>query len=296
MHELKRPLSYEDQISRLQNEHNLIIGDKENAIRILSHVNYYRLSGYGIGLKMKDDPERYRDGITIEHIYRLYEFDRLFRNLLFGAIERIEIQLRTQIAYQLSLKYGAEGYLNPDNFDDKTKKDGESVHLFIIENFTKEAERQRNTPFVKHHRNKYDGHFPLWVAVELLTFGNLSSMFSIMKTSDKKAIADLYDTEPKYLGSWLLALVEVRNICAHYGRLYNMPLKQRPRLYSEHKDCQNGQQNKIFPLLIVMRRMLSNTAVWSQYSSYIEDLIERYADVVNLSFIGFPKDWKTIIN
>ena len=44
------------------------------AFEILKKVNYYRLSAYGIGLKQKDDKERYVDGISLEHIYRLALF------------------------------------------------------------------------------------------------------------------------------------------------------------------------------------------------------------------------------
>lgn len=37
-------------------------------------------------------------------VYDLYVFDRKLRLLVFYAIERLEIAIRTQIIYQLSLK------------------------------------------------------------------------------------------------------------------------------------------------------------------------------------------------
>ena len=68
---------------------------------------------------------------------------------------------------------------------------------------------------------KYDGHFPLWVAVELFSFGMLSRFYSDMKTEDKKQLARrLYGTVPKNVSSWLRCCTDLRNICAHYGRLY----------------------------------------------------------------------------
>ena len=66
---LKPALTYSEQITRLQDIHNLIINDETNAINILKRVSYYRLSGYGIGLKNKNNSEKYIDGISIESRY-----------------------------------------------------------------------------------------------------------------------------------------------------------------------------------------------------------------------------------
>ena len=297
MIELKPALSYDQQIERLSIIHNLIIPDKDKAKEILQRVNYYRLSGYGIGLKSNEEPEKYNDGTSLGSIYRLYKFDSYFKNLLIHTIEQIEIQLRTQIAHFLALTHGPEGYMNPKNFLVKQSKDKTNIHSNIIASFQQECLRQKNVPFVKHHQDKYNGHFPIWVAVELLTFGNLCSLYDIMMPIDKKAIAQLYDTESHHLKSWILALVEVRNICAHYGRLYNMPLKQAPYLYSEHKHYRQGQLNKIFPVILTLRRMLfTNQELWLYFADRLVKLMDEYQDVVKLPFIGFPPNWKNILN
>ncbi len=296
MEQLKPALTYVQQIERLKTAHNLLITDDNKALEILSKVNYYRLSAYGIGLVKKSDKEQYQDGISLEHIYRLYEFDSIFRNILIHIIEKIEIQLRTQISNYLALKYGPEGYINPDNFTNKKNKDGKLVHSSVIESFKKECDHQKKAPFVKHHVDKYDGHFPIWVAIELFTFGNLSSLYSIMKSEDQKEIAKLYDTEPKYLGSWILALVEIRNICAHYSRLYNMPLKQIPHLYTEYQKYNNGKICKIFLSLIAIKRMLNSDFRWNSFEAKFEKLMEDYNDVVILSYMGFPEEWKRVLS
>ena len=295
MVDLKPALTYDEQIEWLKSFHNLEIADDAIALEILKKVNYYRLSGYGIGLAKKDDKEKYNDGISLEHIYRLYEFDSAFRNLLIHVIEQLEIQLRTQISNFLALKYGAEGYMDPANFTDKRKKDGELVHSAVLESFKNECDHQKKAPFVKHHMEKYEGRFPIWVAIELFTFGNLSSLYSIMKEEDRKEIAMLYSTDPKYLGSWILALVEIRNICAHYSRLYNMPLKQTPYLYSEYHKYKSEKRNKVFPALITIKRMLNNDTRWAEYVSQLESLMDEYKDVVILPFMGFPKEWKEVL-
>ncbi len=296
MPQLKPALTYIQQIDRLKKVHNLSITDDAAALEILKKVNYYRLSAYGLGLYKKDNKEEYIDGISLEHIYRLYEFDSIFRNRLIHVIEQLEIQLRTQLSNFIALKYGAEGYIEQRNFSDKKMKNGQLVHAMIMESFMRERERQKNAPFVKHHMDKYEGHFPIWVAVELFTFGNLSSLYSIMILEDCKEIARLYDTDPKYLGSWILALVEIRNICAHYGRLYNMPLKQTPRLYSEHQEYRSSTINRIFPALISIKRMLKSDERWDSFETQLESLIDKYRDVVRLPCIGFPNEWKDVLS
>ena len=293
--DLKPALTYNEQINRLIDVHNLTITSKEAAISILKSINYYRLSGYGIGLKKPDNKEAYREGISLEHIYRLYQFDSLLRNKLIHLIEQLEIQLRTQVAYYLALTYGAEGYMDASNFLDKKNKYNQSIHEIIIENFQKECIRQKNIPFVKHHTLQYDGHFPIWVAIELFTFGNLSSLYSILNLEDKKQIASLYHTKPQYLSSWLLSLVEIRNICAHYSRLYNMPLKQTPRLYSDLARYVPKKSNKLFPVLIAIKRMLESNYQWQEFEQELEQLMETYDDVIYLSFIGFPENWKSAL-
>ena len=52
-----------------------------------------------------------------------------------------------------------------------------------------------------------------------------------MTIDDREEIAKLYSTEPKYLGSWILALVEIRNICAHYP---NYPVYNNEQLVENY--------------------------------------------------------------
>ena len=237
----------------------MTITDKQSAKDILNRVNYYRLSAYGIGLKQPNNPEKYESGVTIQTLYDLYCFDSQLRSILIPVIESIEIDLRTKIAYHLAMTYGADGYYNATNFQSKTDKNGNSIHTITMDKFTKEVSHQKNLPCVIHHTQVYGGRFPIWVAVELFSFGMLSSLYSIMLKSDQKAIAKQYETDPFYFSSWFLSLVELRNLCAHYNRVYNMPLKQTAKLFKEH---QQYQCNRLFPILLVIKRMTRKTEHW----------------------------------
>lgn len=291
---LKPALTYDQQITKLVNDHHLKITNTKFAEKILMKINYYRLSGYGIGLKKPNNGEYYQDTITIEQLFNLYCFDSQFKNDLMRTIEQIEIELRTQIAYCLSIKYGPEVLMSETNFVYKTNKQGQSIYSIIINNLNKEIERQKNKPFVKHHIEKYDRQFPIWVSVELMSFGSLSSLFSILKTEDQKNISRYYNTDPKFLKNWILCLVEVRNICAHYTRLYNMPLKENPRLYKENLRYRK-EQNKIFPVLLIIKRMLKANEQWSSLLKDLKNTFVKYKGSFELAFMGFPQDWEEIL-
>ena len=292
--ELKPALTYDQQVDRLEKNHNLKISDREFAKKVLKKVNYYRLSGYGVGLKKADNKELYEDNVTIEKLFNLYCFDSQLKNNLIRTIEQIEIEFRTQVAYHLSIKYGPDVLMNESNFVNKLSKHGTSVYSIIINNLRKEIKLQRNRPFVKHHIEKYDGQFPIWVSVEIMSFGNLSSLFSILKREDQKAIAKCYNTSAKYLKSWILCLLEVRNICAHYARLYNLPLKNSPQLYKENAKYKS-QQNKIFPVILIIKRMLNANEQWDSLVKDLKITFNKYDKSFELSFMGFPENWEEVL-
>jgi len=287
---LKQPLDYPKQIEHLRLKHSLVIEDEADAIEILSKVNYYRLSAYGIGLRENNNPEKFLPGISLNHIYRIYQFDEQFRRILSSGIEPIEIELRTKIAHHIALNYGAEGYVDSKNFIVKTNRFNQNLHQVFIKKFRDEVRRQSSLPSVKHHNKKYGGHFPIWVAVELFSFGMLSTLYSLMLAKDQKAVAEQFNTFDKALKSWILSLVEVRNRCAHYGRIYNMPLQQTPFLYRNHVKYRS---NKIFPVFLVLRRLMKQDE-WAILKQQLSVLFSKYPEV-QLSFIGFPNNWEIIL-
>lgn len=115
----KPALDFQAQIELLKCR-GLRIDDEKRAIRHLSNVSYYRLSAYMLPFKKLDAQGEPTDtfalGTSWDDIYNLYKFDRKLRLLVFDAIERIEIALRTQVIYQLSHKYGSHWQNNPNIF------------------------------------------------------------------------------------------------------------------------------------------------------------------------------------
>lgn len=152
------------------------------------------------------------------------------RHLLLPVLEFFEVQLRAKIAYHLAITYGSLGYMEEENFRALTLPNGSLIHRNLMGKFKSEVRRQRSLPFVRHHNAKYGGKFPIWAAVELFTFGMLASLYEIMREADQRAVSRDYGIKPEALSRLISASVNVRNICAHYNRLYNQPLAEQPDL------------------------------------------------------------------
>lgn len=283
---IKPPLTIEEQIALLK-ERGLMIDDEDYAKKFLTHVSYYRLSGYTLSLRKNDI---FNKGATFQLVCRLYEFDQKLRYMLLSVIETIEISFRTQIANHLGLKYGPLGYLESSYFKDS------SYHQQLMGEFEKQVEKNKEKElFVRHHIEKYNRQFPIWVAIEIFSFGMLSRLFKIMKREDQKAIScKYYNSSPYYIESWLHALVNLRNICAHYGRIYNRTFTITPKLDKEGKEL-GIKNNKLFAFIFIIKRLQTTRSKWTTFLTNLEALVKEYRKDIELSLLGFPEKWYEIL-
>ena len=206
-------LSYEAQVEHLR-ACGMHVEDKGKAIETLSRVNYYRLvNAYGLGLYADESKHRFCEGVTFWQVYSLYAFDNRLRHVVSELLEEFEVLFRTRLAHYIGEHYGAVGYLNPAMFASGT------FHQEIMDAIGREEAVQHKSPIVKHHNDKYGGKLPVWAVVEVSTFGTISKLYKNMLLADQATIAKQFGLTPTLLNSWLRAFVEVRNICAHYGRL-----------------------------------------------------------------------------
>lgn len=53
-----------------------------------------------------------------------------------------KIALRTKLAYQLAIAYGAEGYREPSHFSQKTDRSGNSIYQKTIDQLNTEIKHQ----------------------------------------------------------------------------------------------------------------------------------------------------------
>lgn len=290
--DLKKPRLYEEQLEILKNR-GCVINDNKRCISILESVNYYRLSAYFLPFKNNDDT--YFEGLTFEKIFSIYEFDRKMRSILFNSLEEIEIYLRSKIAYFHAHKYGSIGYTKKENFykndnDEKHILKKEDFHKKFIENFQREVDKNKNVLFIKHHKEKYKGHFPIWVASEIFTFGMLSMFFSNLKLEDQKRLSkDIYDTIPKNMKSWLHCCTDLRNICAHYGRLYFRIFSTKP---IGLKQLDDKSKVRLWGAILSLKELYSFKDKWNNITlQKLIEIVEEHKNDICLEHIAFPEKW-----
>ena len=157
-----------------------------------------------------------------------------------------------------------------------------------------EIGRNSRSPFVRNFREHYEGgNLPIYAIVELFSFGTLSKFYKNMINKDKKAVAKTFGVGYTYFESWLESIAYVRNICAHYGRLYNAKLTKTPILYKEY--TQSGiSNNRIYGVLLCLKHLLITDTHWKSFVDDIERLFDKY-ECVQIATMGFPDNWKKIL-
>lgn len=157
-----------------------------------------------------------------------------------------------------------------------------------------EINRNKRAPFIKNFQSNYEnGDIPFYALIEIFSFGTLSKFYKNMKSADKKIIAGTYGISYTYFESWIESIAYVRNLCAHYGRLYNAKLTKTPRLYQQ--DRNQGIANiRIFGILVCLKYILPMDRHWMEFVDTIQLLFEKYPHAEK-STMGFPADWREIL-
>ena len=289
MGELKKhqpPMTIDEQVENLKNI-GLIVDDEEYAKKILNDISYFRLiKAYSLNLKSKNGC--YNKQTAFKEIVDLYLFNSNFRQLIFPEIEKVEINVRCRLANFFAEQYGVLGYLQAENFSN------ENYHAQFLEDIKEEVRRNSKAPVVRNFKENYEGgNLPIYALVEVFSFGTLSKFYKNMLNKDKKAIAKTFGVGYTYFESWLESISYVRNICAHYGRIYNAKLSKTPILYKEYTQVGIGN-NRIYGVLLCLKYLLKDDDHWNLFVDKIELLFDKYP-CVQISTMGFPENWKVLL-
>jgi abortive infection bacteriophage resistance protein len=214
--------SHAGQVARLV-ARGLVVPNPTQAEQFLSHVNYYRFSGYCPAFERPRHV--FPAGVTFDDVANAYLFDTTLRDLLTEALEVLEIDVRSWIAHHFGKLHGAFGHTHSTNFHDPRK------HPNLLDHFREEADRSREL-FVDHFKTKYAEFpdLPVWMLTEVISFGTLTRMYRNMKRSDQQVIATRYGLQATCFETILLHLVYVRNLCAHHSRLWDRVWSIKPNL------------------------------------------------------------------
>lgn len=293
----KPPLTFEQQADQLIQRG--MTGDRDLMISRLQAVSYYRLSGYwypfrqlapdGSGQLLDD----FRPDTTFDTVWGRYAFDRRLRLLVLDAIERIEIAVRSQIAYDHAHLYGPFAYATDPTSLPACRKYHRNK---LLETVRTETRRSKDA-FVKHFKSKYgDEHndLPVWMAVEIMPFGSVLTLYRGSPPDLRRDLARPFNVHDTVFDSWLLALNTVRNICAHHGRLWNRELGTKPKIPAKapawNKPVKVGG-HRVFGVLTLCKWCLDRIAPQSGWTDRLVALLDEFPGVPQGS-MGFPDNWR----
>ncbi|GAG86127.1 unnamed protein product, partial [marine sediment metagenome] len=158
----------------------------------------------------------------------------------------------------------------------------------------KNIKQSANELFIKHHIDKYKGRFPFWVIVEILSFSTFSKFFNNLKNAEKNDFSRSYYTyDGQTLANWVHHFSVVRNMCAHYGRIYNKNIFPKLKILKE--DNKNLKTGKIFDTFFILKKFFISKFTWEESINNLKKILEEYKNSISVDLIGFPKNWEEIL-
>lgn len=315
-------------------------------ISILKKENYYNvINGYkDLFLDVQSSPtkEQYKTGTTFDEVYALYVFDREVRHIYLKYLLKVENSFKTVLAHEFSSVYGHDNYLKLDNFHigpttekrvlqriatsnnlDMTNNLPQILKLSAEENISsviklmgdiqQEIARQmsKHHQVVTHYMSEY-GYIPLWVLVNVLTFGKITTFYNLMIDKDKMSVAKEFGIPHYELHKYMDMCSLARNKCAHDERFFDIKFRRRLHTKSIAKfnilgltrdtsGSYSSGTNDAYAIAIIFAMILSKTDtkdfVYSMKTSF--NKLAKQIKTINIDdvmkIMGYPKNWDNII-
>lgn len=295
----KQPLTLDQQVRKLK-ERGLVFDDESLAKAYLFNISYYRLRAYTYSFQDNSEGSDHcflRSNLLFKDFIDLYCFDRRLRSLIFNAIEKIEVAVRTKIVQV----YAESTHDSHWFYDDSLYRypiDGLLGHI--------EADVERsNEDFIKHYRSKYHNPPmpPSWMALEVVSFATLSRLFQALKSDNRKQYITHQFGLKKVgiLENWLHAISNLRNCCAHHSRVWNRRFMVNVILpyntfypFMDRTTIQTMRTNKLFALLSCMAYILTIISPDSDFKRHLRELLESDCRLLDLKDMGFPDIWQSL--
>ena len=304
MKEQRKFVTFDEQVDLIINDKHITVVDKENAKDILSRIGYFPLMEGYKHLFRKQNSNIYKTETTFDEIVNLYYFDEKLRELFLRYLLRIERHLRTLISYYFVECYGIsqDEYLNVNNYNNSRKYKNVINKLVVI---LEKTTNTTNYNYINYYRDTYS-NLPLWVTTNVLTFGSLSKMFTVLPQSIKSRICKHFNNiNQNQMDSFLSVLTKYRNVCAHGECLFSYKtvdsisdtsLHEKLKLPKKGNQYIKGKQD-LFAVVIAFRYLLPN----GDFLTFKRKLIMEIENVVQLNqhvsreelldLMGFSNNW-----
>ena len=290
----------------------LIIEDQPFAEKVLNRCSYYRFKAYLSPFK-SEDTKTFTVNTTFHNAYELYMFDSELRGYIFNFIESVEVGVRSILDQWLT-----ENTNNPFWYLDSSLFSNNGVQIKTVSR-VRDMFIDSNEEYAKHYQGKYYNEYcpfyrdlpPAWVAIELMTFGNVVKLMDSINSeyiqrlklnrfSNKKLNIEKFQT----LCSWMQVIHETRNYCGHHNRLFNRNF-QAPTAIKRHLSKtinlvrtkpnpdkrEEDQLNRFYTALAALQLISSGLGYEERMGPFLSNLFDKYPTSKRFHIsMGFPRD------
>ncbi len=269
----------------------MVIEDEGRALSQLSSISYSRLANYWRMMEERSDRRFFSPNTRFEDVVSLYVLDRKLRDLIFTAIQDIEIALRTRVVHHFSMKFGAFWFMDKSLFKD------EAIYVRCYDSTVKELGRSRED-FILDYFIRYDSppYPPVWKTFEVVSFGTLSKLYCNMRDVEvkKRVASDFKLPHYIFLASWIKCTSVLRNSCAHHARIWNRRFPLIPKMPSSLPlpwiEKINFNPVKLYPHLCYLCYLDMSVNPNGGFKKELLQLLNSISSST-LRLMGFPRNW-----
>ena len=240
-----------DELLKYIRSKGISVNNEEDALNKIKTYSYYSIINTYNDV-FKNTNNEYEKNVSFDEVYALFEFDKNLRSIFLKYSLEIEIILKSLLAETISSRYGIKEYLIKENFDDTLN---ETIVTESINVINEEINKQNGKhEAITHYIDKY-GFVPPFVLIKILTLGELSKLYAMLKQSDRQSISKNFKLSDKVLRQIIINMTMIRNICAHNDRLFSFHSKFRISFKYIEKDYNENSVN-IYMMMKCMEYLL----------------------------------------
>lgn len=216
--------------------------------------------------------------------------------------------MKSMFSYHFCEKYGEQQnhYLDVNCYN-YNKKNQQQIQK-LVHSLQKAISVPSQYAYINHSA-KVHHNVPLWVATNVLTFGQISKMYQYATTDLRTKISKNFSNiSEKQLHQFITILARCRNVCAHGERLFSFRihetipdtlLHKKLQIPQKNGNYQNGKQD-LFAVVIALRYLISDEdfkAFKSGLVKLINQILKKCPHLTEdqlLKEMGLPKNWTKI--
>ena len=226
------------------------------------------------------------------------------RILILEVIERVEVSMRANIADILALEYNDSHFYNKQDIF-YSRISHEKFMDKVIDSLKNQENKNSETQQLFLHNGNNHSLPPCWELFHLMTFKQLSVFIFNIKQHNAKLIAHKFNLKSaKVFISWLHAISDLRNICAHHSRVWNRLFGTQPMIPQrdagsiifvpgeidvKEQSIKIKPHRKLYFQIVVLWFFLKQINPHSSWVNRLKDLIQVYD--IDARYMGFPDNW-----